>query len=96
LVHWCFATKDERFVAALDSLQREDLERAKERLSRALPGQEERDLEALLTEFVWRRLDRHGLIATLHERSHHSSVVAEFHDRAHRRYADYLGKALDR
>ena len=96
VVHWYFATKDDLFVAALESLQSEDLEEAQERLSRSTPGQEEKVLEALLTEFVWRRLDRYGLIATLHERSHVSSVVAEFHERAHGRYADYLGRAIDR
>jgi AcrR family transcriptional regulator len=96
VVHWYFATKDELFVAALDSLQSQDLEQAEERLSRSIPGREVQDLGALLTEFVWRRLDRYGLIATLHERSHHSSVMAEFHDRAHRRYADYLGQAVGR
>ena len=95
VVHWYFATKDELFVEVLDSLQSEDLEEAIERLSRSRPGREEKDLEALLTEFVWRRLDRYGLIATLHERSHHSPVMEEFHERAHRRYADYLGQALD-
>ena len=97
VVHWYFATKDELFVAALDSLQSEDLEEAGKRLSRSTPGQEgqeEKDLEALLTAFVWRRLDRYGLIATLHERSHCSSVIAEFHDRAHRRYEDTLGRAV--
>lgn len=86
VVHWYFSTKDDLFVAALDALQSEDL----------AEGEEEKALGALLTEFVWRRLDRYGLIATLHERSHHSSVMAEFHDRAHRRYADYLGLAVDR
>ena len=96
VVHWYFATKDELFVAALDSLQSEDLEEASERISRSTPGQEEKDLEGLLTEFVWRRLDRYGLIATLHERSHCSSVMAEFHDRAHRRYEDTLGQAVAR
>jgi AcrR family transcriptional regulator len=96
VVHWYFATKDELFVAALDSLQSDDLEEAEERLSRSIPGREEKDLEALLTEFVWRRLDRYGLIATLHERSHHSPIMAEFHQRAHRRYADHLGQAVER
>lgn len=96
VVHWYFATKDELFVAALESLQSEDLEEAQERLSRSTPGEEEKILGALLTEFVWRRLDRYGLIATLHERSHCSSVIAEFHERAHRRYADYLGRAIER
>jgi AcrR family transcriptional regulator len=96
VVHWYFATKDDLFVAALESLQSEDLEEARERLSRSTPGQEGKVLEALLTEFVWRRLDRYGLLATLHERSHRSSVIADFHDRAHRRYADYLGRAVER
>ncbi len=96
VVHWYFATKDDLFVAALESLQSEDLEEAQERLSRSTPGQEEKVLEALLTEFVWHRLDRYGLIATLHERSHRSSTIAEFHERAHRRYADYLGRAVER
>jgi AcrR family transcriptional regulator len=96
VVHWYFATKDELFVAVLDALQAKDLEEARQRLSRSAPGQEEKALEALLTEFVWRRLDRYGLIATLHERSHHSPVVARFHERAHRRYADYLGRAVER
>ena len=96
VVHWYFTTKDELFVAALDSLQSEDLEEATERLSRSTPGREEKELEELLTEFVWRRLDRYGLIATLHERSHRSPVMAEFHDRAHRRYADTLGQAIAR
>jgi AcrR family transcriptional regulator len=96
VVHWYFATKDDLFVAALDSLQSEDLEEAQERLARSTRGQEEANLEALLTEFVWRRLDRYGLIATLHERSHCSSVMAEYHDRAHRRYEDTLGRAIAR
>jgi AcrR family transcriptional regulator len=38
VVHWYFATKDELFVAALESLQSEDLEEAKQRLSRWIPG----------------------------------------------------------
>ena len=76
VVHWYFPTKDDLFVAALDSLQSEDLEEAQARLARSAPGQEQEVLEALLTEFVLRRLDRYGLIATLHERLHFSPVVA--------------------
>ena len=95
VVHWYFATKDELFVAVLEALQSEDLEEAAERLARSAPGREATELEALLTEFVWRRLDRYGLIATLHERSHHSPAMGAFHDRIHRRYAEVLGKALD-
>jgi AcrR family transcriptional regulator len=96
VVHWYFPTKDDLFVAALDSLQSEDLVEAQARLARSAPGREKEVLEALLTEFVWRRLDRYELIATLHERLHLSPVVAEFHELAHRRYADYLGRAIDR
>lgn len=87
VVHYYFATKDELFVAALDSLQREDLERAKSSAA---------SLEAALGEFVCSRLDQYGLIATLHERSHVSPVMAEFHERAHRRYEDALGRAIER
>jgi AcrR family transcriptional regulator len=96
VVHWYFATKDDLFVAALEALQTEDPSEADKRSSRSKPGREEKDLEALLTRFVWRRLDRFGLLATLHERSHVSSVVAAFHERAHRRYAEHLGRALER
>ena len=96
VVHWYFPTKDDVFVAALDSLQSQDLEEAQARIARSAPGRKKEVLEALLTEFVWRRLDRYGLLAALHERLHFSPVVAEFHERAHRRYADYLGRAIDR
>jgi AcrR family transcriptional regulator len=96
VVHWYFATKDDLFVAVLDSIQTEDLAEAEARFARAIPQREEETLGKLLTEFARRRLDRYGLLATLHERSHGSAVVAEFHDRAHRRYAEYLGRALDR
>ncbi len=95
VVHWYFPTKDDLFVAVLEDLQSEDLEEALERFERSA-GREEQELEALLTEFVVRRLDRYALIATLHERSHHSPAMAEFHERIHRRYAHYLSEALDR
>ena len=96
VVHWYFASKDDLFVAALDGLQSEDLEEAQQRLSRASPGREGPRLEAVLTDFACRRLGRYELIATLHERSHHSPIVADFHERAHRRYGDSLDGALDR
>ena len=48
VVHWYFATKDELFVAALESLQSADLEEANERLSRSIPGREEKELETLV------------------------------------------------
>ncbi len=95
VVHWYFATKDALFVAVMEALQSADLEEAQARLLRS-PRRAQKDLAAILTEFVWRRLDRYGLIATLHERSHHSPVIAEFHERAHRRYAEGLGLAIER
>ena len=73
VVHWYFPTKDELFVAVMEALQSADLEEAEERLVRSTPRRAQKDLETVLTEFVWRRLDRYGLIATLHERSHHSA-----------------------
>jgi len=97
VVHWYFATKDELFVAALDALQSEGLEKLLERrLARTIPGEEKKQLGKLLAELVWRLVDMHGLIATVHERSHRSPIVAEFHDQAHRRYAEYLGRAVAR
>ena len=78
VVHWYFPTKDDLFVAVLDALQSGDLEEAQARLVRSATGQQRELLESLLTEFVWRRLDRYGLLATLHERLHFSPVVAAF------------------
>jgi len=96
VVHWYFATKDELFVAVMDALQAEDLAEAEARLERSTARRAQQDLETVLTEFVWRRLDRYGLIATLHERSHHSAVIAAFHARAHQRYAEGLRQAIGR
>ena len=97
VVHWYFETKDELFVAALDALQAESLAELRTRyVDEAMPGDEQRNLEALLTEFVCGRLAMHELIATVHERARCSPVVAEYHDRTHRRYADHLGRAVAR
>lgn len=95
VVHWYFPTKDELFVAVMDALQRKDLEDAAVRLARSTPRPARADQVKVLTEFVSRRLDRHSLIATLHERSQHSPIVAEFHERAHQRYAEGLRVALE-
>lgn len=95
VVHWYFATKDELFVAVMEALQLKDLKDAAERLARSTPRRAKKDGAKILAEFVSRRLDRHSLIATLHERSQHSAVVAAFHERAHQRYAEGLGSALE-
>ena len=97
VVHWYFASKDELFVAALEALQTEGLEKLLEGpFAQAAPGEEKKALEAVLTKLVWHLLDMNLLIATVHERSLHSEVVDAFHKRAHRRYASYLGKAVAR
>lgn len=97
VVHWYFATKDELFVAALDALQAGGLEEFVERrLAAAVPGDEKRLLGEILAQFVSHLVGMSGLIATVHERSSHSPVIAEFHDRAHRRYTESLGRAVAR
>ncbi len=97
VVHWYFASKDELFVAALEALQSEGLEKLLEGpLEQAVPGEERKALESVLTKLVWHLLDMHLLIAAVHERSLHSEAVAAFHERAHRRYASYLSKAVER
>jgi AcrR family transcriptional regulator len=95
VVHWYFATKDELFVAALDALQVRSLTQLQSRfVAHATPGDERSLLEALLTEFVCGRLAMYESIATVHERSRCSPVVAEFHERTHRRYAEHLDRAV--
>jgi hypothetical protein len=61
-----------------------------------MPGEERKTLEAVLTRLVWGALDKHRLIATVHERSNQSEVIATFHERAHRLYDHYLGRAVAR
>ena len=94
VVHWYFATKDDLFVAVLDSLQSADFEYAQRQVARSTGLNRSHDLAKVLTEFVWRRLDRTELITTLHERAHQSPAIAEFHERAHRRYEEGLELAL--
>lgn len=97
VVHWYYASKDELFVAALEDLLTRGLKTLLERgLADALPGEERKQLESLLTQLVWRLLDQHELIATVHERSNRSPLVAAFHERAHRLYEHHLGRAVAR
>jgi AcrR family transcriptional regulator len=97
VVHWYFASKDEIFVRALEDLLTLGFEALLEgELARATPGEEKKALEAVLTKLVWHSLDKHQLIATVHERSNQSEVIDAFHKRAHRLYAHYLGRAVAR
>ncbi len=97
VVHWYFATKDELFVAVLDALQSDGLEAFVERrMAAVIQGEEKKELGILLARFVSHLVEMSGLIATVHERSPRSPVLSEFHKRAHRRYAEYLGRAVAR
>jgi AcrR family transcriptional regulator len=97
VVHWYFPSKDELFAKALEDLQIRSLDELLDRqLARAIPGEEKKTLEDVLTRLVWSALDMHQLIATVHERSNHSEVIDALHERAHRRYARHLGRAVSR
>ena len=97
VVHWYFPSKDELFAKALEELQTRRLDELLERpLARATPGGEKKTLEEVLTRLAWNALDGHHLIATVHERSNKSEVIGALHERAHRRYAHYLGRAVSR
>jgi len=50
----------------------------------------------MLTDLVGRLVGIHGLITAVHERAMYSEAVAEFHERAHERYAESLGRAVSR
>jgi len=97
VVHWYFPSKDELFAKALEELQIRGLDELLDRqLARATPGEEKKTLEEVLTRLVWDALDSHHLIATVHERSSQSEVIDALHERAHRCYAHYLGRAVSR
>ena len=95
VIHWYFSSKDALFAAALEALQIETLAAVEARAG-ALPGGESKQLAAQLVELVGRLVGIHGLIAAVHERANHSDVVAEFHERAHARYAAALRVAVAR
>ena len=86
VVYWYFDSKDHLFVAALEDFL--DL-----RLAAAEQSQES-DLAATLSRFVGDIMQAHHLIAAVHERSHHSDVVAEFHNWVHATYNRLLEDAL--
>ncbi|NOY56297.1 MAG: TetR/AcrR family transcriptional regulator [Actinobacteria bacterium] len=86
VVYWYFDSKDHLFVAALEDFL--DL-----RLAAAGQSQE-LDLAATLSRFVGDLMQARHLIAVVHDRSHHSEVVAEFHNRVHATYNSLLGEAL--
>jgi len=97
VVHWYFPSKDDLFAKALEELQIRGLDELLERpLVQATPGEEKKTLEVVLTKGVWGALDMHQLIATVHERATQSEVIGALHERAHRRYAHYLGRAVSR
>ena len=97
VVHWYFPTKDELFVAALESYQSESLEELMERPAESQPGTDDRQLLAERVGGLVRRLvDISSLIATLHQRSRDSPVVAQFRRKTQKRHADYIREAVVR
>jgi AcrR family transcriptional regulator len=97
VVHWYFSTKDELFVAALESYQSESLKELMERPFESHPDAGDR---ALLTErltgLVFRLVGISSLIAAVNQRSQHSSIVAEFRRKTQKRHKDYVSKAVAR
>ncbi len=95
VVHWYFASKDELFAVALEGLQIATLDWL-EREFRAAAGAADgaKALEALLTRLVRRLVQAHALITAVHERANHSPVVADFHERAHARYGEFLQRVV--
>ena len=100
VVHWYFPTKDELFVAVMETLHLRDLKKATDELaSLRAEGKkaDEQGSEAeILASFVCRLLDRHLLVTTLHERSKYSEVVAQYHIKVHERYTQALESGIAR
>ncbi|MCZ6830979.1 MAG: TetR/AcrR family transcriptional regulator [Gammaproteobacteria bacterium] len=97
VVHWYFPTKDQLFVAALESYQSESLKELMERPVESHPDADDRQLLAeRITGLVWRLVGISSLIAAVHQKSHDSSIVAEFREKTQKRHADYIREAVDR
>ena len=97
VVHWYFSSKDQLFVAALESYQSESLDELMERPLESKPGADDRQLLVeRITGLIRRLVGISSLIAALHQRSHNSSIVAEFREKTQKRHADYIGEAVDR
>ncbi len=96
VVHWYFASKDELFARAMEGLQVAILGFLERELAAAPPGEEAKRLESLLVELIGRLAQGQGLITSVHERANHCEVVAAVHERAHARYAETLGRAVER
>lgn len=94
VVHWYFANKDLLFVAVLESLQSQGLAKLKHSFDLTASDGKPESLVTYLTDLVCRRLDLYQLIATVHDRSHHSPAVAAFHDEAHHQYRVSLEQVL--
>ena len=97
VVHWYFSSKDLLFVAALEAYQGESLKELMEHPLASHPGAEDQQLLAeRITGLVSRLVDISSLIAAVHQRSHHSAIVAEFRDKTQKRHADYIREAVER
>ena len=95
VVHWYFSTKDQLFVAALESYQGESLRELMQRPQEAQPDADARQVLALrISGLVGRLVGISNLIATVHQRSQIVPVVAEFREKTHKRHSDYIREAI--
>ncbi|MDJ0790103.1 MAG: helix-turn-helix domain-containing protein [Myxococcota bacterium] len=96
VVHWYFASKDELFAAALDSLQVGALDALEQRFDASRAADHPKRLASLLVEMTQRAVAAHSLIGTVHERASRSAPIAALHERAHERYEAFLRRLLAR
>ena len=97
VVHWYFSTKDQLFVSALEAYQSESLMELMERPLESQPDADNRQLLAeRITGLVRRLVGISSLIGAVHQRSHDSSIVAEFREKTQKRHADYIREAVVR
>jgi AcrR family transcriptional regulator len=96
VVHWYFSTKDQLFVAALESYQSESLTELMQQPQVPDPNADDRQMLAKrISGLVGRLVGISGLIATVHQRSQDSPVVAEFREKTQKRHSGYIRKAVN-
>ncbi len=96
VVHWYFASKDDLFAASMETLQVATLQSLDDSFDESPVADDPKRLQDLLVDMTQRAVAADSLISTVHERSSHSASVAEFHERAHARYGEFLCRLLSR
>jgi AcrR family transcriptional regulator len=95
VVHWYFSTKDRLFVAALESYQSGSLKELMQQPEVLHPDADQRQVLAQrISGLVGRLVGISSLIATVHQRSQVSPVIAEFREKTHKRHSGYIRKAV--